>query len=240
MQYAAENADVQLGRMLDRLEQLGELDDTLVVLTADHGATWGEEFYGKTAAGSSSSDTNWYYGPDSLPSVYNNPSPALQPLINTGNVSFSYQSTSIQTWLKSASQPKRTEALKAMTTLPGVVATYWKNGGKYSLYKKNPIPSNEKQWFKNKARAIVNTMADANGPDLVALLRDKVSYGAYGDHGGYAESNQRVPMVFWSSDGQYAMDTSATFRTPDVMPTILKVLGIEQTYPTDGRARSLN
>ena len=38
-------------RMLDKLEELGELDDTLVVLTADHGATWGEEFYGKTAAG---------------------------------------------------------------------------------------------------------------------------------------------------------------------------------------------
>ena len=240
VQYAAEFADVQLGLMLDKLEALGQLDDTLVVLTADHGATWGEEFYGKTAAGSSSSDTNWYYGPDSLPSVYNNPSPALQPLIDTGNVAFSYQSTSIQTWLTSASQPKRTEALKAMTALPGVIATYWKNGGKYSLYKKNRIPSGEKQWFKSKAQAIVNTMADANGPDLVALLRDKVSYGAYGDHGGYQESNQRVPMVFWSTDGQYARDTSATFRTPDVMPTILRVLGIEQTYPTDGQARSLD
>ncbi len=127
-----------------------------------------------------------------------------------------------------------------MTTLPGVIATYWKNGGKYSLYKKNPIPSNQRQWFKNKAQAIVNTMADDNGPDLVALLRDKVSYGAYGDHGGYQESNQRVPMVFWSADGLYANDTSTTFRTPDVMPTILKVLGIEQTYMTDGQARPLS
>jgi hypothetical protein len=33
--------------------------------------------------------------------------------------------------------------------------------------------------------------------------------------------------------------TGSTFKTPDVMPTILRALGIKQTYPTDGRARSL-
>ncbi|MFL6070833.1 MAG: alkaline phosphatase family protein [Actinomycetes bacterium] len=240
VQYAAENADVQLGRMLDKLEDLGELDDTLVVLTADHGATYGEEYYGKKSPGvSTTSDTNWYYGPNSLPSVYNDPSPALAPLIATNNVAFSYQSTSIQTWLKDASKTQRNIALKAMKGLPGVIATYWRNGGKYQLYDKNPIPADEKQWFKSKAQAIVNTMADSNGPDLVALLRDKVSYGAYGDHGGASESVQRVPMVFWSQDMASGNNTSATFTTPDVMPTILQALGIEQTYPTDGRARSL-
>ncbi len=240
VQYAAENADVQLGLMLDKLEELGELDDTLVVLTADHGATWGEEFYGKTEPGTSTtSDTNWYYGPNSLPSVYNNPSPSLKPLIDTGNVAFSYQSTSIQTWLKDASSVQRNKALKAMKTLPGVMATYWRNGGRYQLYDKNAIPSSEKAWFKSKAQDIVNTMADANGPDLVGLLRDKVSYGAYGDHGGASESVQRVPMVFWSQDMATADNTSASFVTPDLMPTILRALGIEQTYPTDGQAHTL-
>ena len=80
----------------------------LVVLTADHGATFGTQYYGKTAPGASTtSDTNWYYGPDSKPTVYNDPSPAIQPLVATGNVQFSYQSTSIQTWLKDVSSPKR-------------------------------------------------------------------------------------------------------------------------------------
>ncbi len=31
--------------------------------------------------------------------IYNQPSPALQPLIDTGNVQFSYQSTAVETWL---------------------------------------------------------------------------------------------------------------------------------------------
>jgi len=239
VQYNAENADLQLGRMLDKLEELGELDDTLIVLTADHGATYGTNFYGKTAQGSGSSDTNWYYGPDSKPTIYNNPSPALKPLIDTGNVQFSYQSTSIQTWLKDASSSKRAKALKVMKKLPGVIATYWRQGSRYVLNDKNAMTPSDKSWWKATAQGIVDNMADSNGPDLVALLANEVSYGAYGDHGGASEPVQRVPMVFWSSSMASGNDTGAAFKTPDVMPTILQALGIEQTHPTDGKARSL-
>ena len=51
---AAENADVQLGKILDAVHQVDAQKGghTLVVLTADHGATFGQNFYGKTAAGS--------------------------------------------------------------------------------------------------------------------------------------------------------------------------------------------
>ena len=49
---AAENADVQLGKLLDAVKALDASDgrETLVVLTADHGATYGKNFNGKTAA----------------------------------------------------------------------------------------------------------------------------------------------------------------------------------------------
>ena len=90
-----------------------------------------------------------------------------------------------------------------------------------------------------QAYALIERAVTEERPDLVALLRDKVSYGAYGDHGGAGETVQRVPMVFWSSDMDAGNDTSSTFRTPDVLPTILEALGIEQTYPTDGSARPL-
>jgi hypothetical protein len=240
VQYNAENADVQLGLMLDQLESLGQLDDTLVVLTADHGATYGANFYGKTAAGSSSSDTHWYYGPDSMPSVYNDPSPALAPLLATGNVQFSYQSTSIQTWLKHASPPKRAEALKAMRALPGVIATYWRKGDRYVSKNTNQMSASDRSWWKRTSQEIVDNLADANGPDIVGLLADKTSYGAYGDHGGASESVQRVPMVFWSASMAGGADDASKFLTPDVMPTILQALGITETYPTDGHAHPLN
>ena len=47
---AAENADVQLGKILDEIKKVDQAKGgkTLVVLTADHGATYGKNFLGKT------------------------------------------------------------------------------------------------------------------------------------------------------------------------------------------------
>ena len=79
---------------------------------------------------------------------------------------------------------------------------------------------------RRTAQSIVNTMAAANGPDVVGLLADDVSYGAYGDHGSASEEVQRVPMVFWSPSIAYSNHTGARFTTPDVMPTTLRAMGI--------------
>ena len=78
------------------------------MLTADHGATYGENFHGKTTADAGNS--NWYYAPDrrlgrglvrprDTTRSTTSPSPDLQPLIDTGNIQFSYQSTAIEAWL---------------------------------------------------------------------------------------------------------------------------------------------
>ena len=111
VQCAAENADVQLGKLVDevRAEDAANGTHTLVVLTADHGATYAENFYGKTAAGAS--DSNWYYAPPSLgvydagsgakapdTVTYSNRSPSIAPL-DDGNLQFSYQSSAVESWL---------------------------------------------------------------------------------------------------------------------------------------------
>ena len=52
--------------ILDAVEALDAEDDgdTLVVLTADHGGTFGQSFYGRTEEGLSNS--NWYYAPQGV------------------------------------------------------------------------------------------------------------------------------------------------------------------------------
>ena len=41
-EYAcSENIDIQIGRVLDKLEEMGELDNTYVIYTADHGMAIG-------------------------------------------------------------------------------------------------------------------------------------------------------------------------------------------------------
>jgi arylsulfatase A-like enzyme len=252
VQCAAENADAQLGKILDAVHQVDAQKGghTLVVLTADHGATYGRHFYGKTAAGSG--DSNWYYAPADLgvwdagtngvldQVTYSNPSPDIAALNADGNVQFSYQSTAIEAWLLDRSTAAERAKAKQMLSLPGVTATYWKkrSGDGFRLQDTNPMTRSEKQWWKAHAQSIVDTMAAPDGPDVIGLLHDKTSYGVYGDHGGAQESVQRVPMVFWMP-GMRADATRESFRTPDVLPTILAAMGIRPTSRTDGRPHEL-
>jgi hypothetical protein len=244
---AAKNADAQLGRMLDKLKALGQLDDTLVVLTADHGATHGASFYGKPTL--LAGDTNWYYDPLNASidggapsgSFYNNPSPQISNLNAAlgGNLQFSYQSTSIQAWLTDNSPAKKAAATAAMNNVAGVTASYWRDGDHYVLGAKNPMTKSEEKWWKKNGQQIIDGMAADNGPDVVGLLHDDTSYGVYGDHGGASEEVQRVPVVFWSSNGQHGNAVDETFRTPDIMPTILGELRIPLTHSVDGKAHKL-
>jgi hypothetical protein len=236
----AHNADLQLGRMKDKLASLGLLDDTLIVLTADHGATHGGSYYGKTTSGAG--DSNWYWAPNGVwdggafdTTTYNSPSPALLPLNATGNLQFAYQSTSIQAWLTDSSPAQLTAEAAVMKTLPGVMASYYKSGDHYVLAGKNAMAPAERKWWNAHGQAIIDTMAGASGPDVVGLLHDNVSYGAYGDHGGVNEEVQRVPVVFWQQ-GMRPSPRSSAFRTPDIMPTILQAMGISLTQTVDGKA----
>jgi hypothetical protein len=71
--FVARNADAQVGKVVDALDAKGILDDTLIVITADHAAQTGNPFFGVLAPGVSNprcappstgirSDCNWYYG----------------------------------------------------------------------------------------------------------------------------------------------------------------------------------
>ncbi len=101
------------------------------MLTADHGATYGENFHGKTtrapatATGTTrrpASGTRRVRADPTEHRLYNQPSPALQPLIATGNIQFSYQSTAIEAWLIDHSVTKMKEGAAAMLKTPGVTA----------------------------------------------------------------------------------------------------------------------
>jgi hypothetical protein len=248
---AAENADVQLGKLLDEVKRVDAERGgrTLVVLTADHGATYAKRFYGKTGAGDS--DSNWYYAPPELgvwdagsaatapdTVTYSRPSPAVKRLNADGNLQFSYQSTAIESWLIDHSAAKKRVGARIMLRMPGVIASYWRRGEHFVLHGTNHMTRSERRWWSAHGQELVDTMAAPNGPDVIGLEHDRTSYGVYGDHGGAQRSVQRVPMVFWSP-GMDGDSTARPFRTADVMPTILRAMGIRLTAPTDGEAHPL-
>jgi arylsulfatase A-like enzyme len=99
------------------------------------------------------------------------------------------------------------------------------------------MSSSEKAWWSEHGQELVNTLVSPNGPDVVALLKDQVSYGVYGDHGGAQKDVQRVPVVFWSpSMGN--LTVNGGFRSIDILPTILQAMGIAAD-PMDGSAWNL-
>ena len=232
----AQNADRQLAKLLLALADNGQLEDTLVVLTADHGSQPSRHFYGVNAAGRG--DYNWYAG-TAENGTYDQPSPSLQPLLATGNVAFTYQDSAIRTWLTDRSDAKLREAARAMAGLPGVVAVFRKEGDRYRLDRfarpSTRMGRSERRWYKAHAQEIVNTMAAPSAADVVGLLAKDTSYGVAGDHGGAQRNVQWIPLVFWES-GFAGHQRRTPARSVDITPTILRELGLTVPAGLDGRA----
>ena len=244
MEYAAATADAQVGRIMDALEESGDLDSTLVVLTADHGsvAAADDHFHGTYDPELNYGFFNWYFGDVENDVDYNRPQPALQPLTDTGNVGMTYSDSMLAVWLLDQSAEKVAEAAAIMRGLPDVTAV-WRNDGDH-FTRVSPVrwdrmrSPGEKAWFARKAQELVDTQAADYGPDLVATLPDNTTYSVAGDHGGIQRATQLIPIVFGGA-GLSSRDVWAPVRSVDIMPTILKALGIPATYPMDGVAYSL-
>ena len=246
MPWIAKNADDQLGKLIAKLKLLNQFNDTLIVVTADHGSTYGKDDGFKGVNAYNMGNANWYAGRwhagSSVESTSTGP-PALKPLMDTGKVAFSYQSTAIETWLKGdPTGADKREVAAVMETLPGVIATYILNGDRYKYYSALPTMTvAERAWWSAHGQELVNTMACSGSADVVGLLADKTSYGAFGDHGGAQKDVQRIPMVWYVPGMKHAVDNKTAMRLVDIMPTILKTMGIQAktSDPMDGSAYTL-
>ena len=233
-------ADQQVGRIVQRLKDDGLLDDTLIVLTTDHGQQTSKHFYGVDGLGRG--NLNWYYGSDA-DETYLSPQPEIQRLVDeTGNVEMSMQDSAIRTWLVDRSRSAKKDAARVMSTLAGVRATYVLADDRYRLVWHAPRSrwkSSEWQWWRRHGQEIVDTAAADYGADVIGLLRDDASYGVAGDHGGAQESVQRIPIVFSGPGVKAGVRPRDAMRSVDIMPTVLRALGIRETHWTDGRAYRL-
>lgn len=237
MAHVAKVADRQIGRLVDRLEADGLMDETLIVLTTDHGQLTSKNFYGINEAGRG--NYNWYYGSDSDES-YLLPSPEIQKLIDgTGdNIEMSMQDSAVRAWLNDRTRKDKKQAADVMATLGGVQASYWREGRHYVLRWRAPrgdFTNSEWAWFRQHAQEIVNTEAHGYGPEVIGLLANNTSYGVAGDHGGAQESVQRIPIVFYGAGVTPGSTVPDEVRSVDILPTVLREMQIPVTHWMDGR-----
>ena len=228
--FIAKLADEQVGRIVDALDTAGILDETLVVVTADHGAQTGEHFFGVNQA--FQSNFNWYYGVETTTGSnedYRMASPAIQGLVDDlgSNLGFSYQDAHIAVLLNDQSLSSLRDGAEAVRDLPRVVAAYYRDGDHYVRHGTvGHMGRPERQWFNRHAQELVDTMAAPGGPDVVGLLRNHTTYGVIGDHGGHQKQVQNIPIVFSWPGLEDGKRHHRAMRAVDVMPTILRLMGI--------------
>ena len=241
MAAMAKVADEQVGRVIAKLKADGLLDETLVVLTTDHAQNTAVNYFGQD--GLNRGNLNWYYGQDADEN-YTQPQPEIQKLIDgtNANVAMSMQDSAIRTWLKTNDWDAKVQAADVMKTLGGVRAVYVRDGDHYVKRWQAPRPdwgAAEFAWHQKHSQEIVDTEAAAYGPDVIGLLANDTSYGVKGDHGGAQESVQRIPIVFYGAGVTAGRSPGTPIRSVDITPTILRELGIAETFPTDGTAYPL-
>lgn len=195
MEYATETADAQVGRIIQALEDSGEMDDTLVMLTADHGsvAADADQFNGDFEPENDYGYDNWYYGSPAHDVPHLRPQDALLPLIDGTDDGAGPERRPVLQRLvapRVAEGPVLRGGRRSRGDhggLPDVTAVWRRDGDRYvrvSPVRWDRMQGAEKLWFSRKAQELVDTRAAAHGPDLIATLPDDTTYSVLGDHGG--------------------------------------------------------
>jgi len=255
--FIAKTADQQVGRLMDALEDQGLLEDTLVVITADHAAQTGKRFHGRfdtftvgtninacdpatpTSPSALRSDCNWYYGQESGPladEAYLDPSPAIRQLRDAltppngeTNLRFSYQDGHIAAWLNDTSTARKQEAAEAILDLPDVIASYRlsDDSDDYELHGTR-MPSSGPE--RSWFRDHAQTLVDTMAaPYGPDVVALLRGDTTYGVMGDHGGHQEEIQRIpmIFSWPGLKAAEPNQPMRLVDVLPTILTTMNID-------------
>ena len=214
-------ADAQLGRILHELDAQNLSDRTMVVVTADHGGQRHDVYLGNGRFQSCCAFENLDDPVD--------PPFWLDHLNQLGKLRTAYVDSSINLWLADQSEANERALTRGLQDVSGVTEIYAKRrmGTEYryeQVYAHLETQSARFQaWARQHSSELVNTMAGAAGPDLVALMADGYGFGRIGGHGGAQEKVQRIPMII-RVPGESPSTRTVPMRLMDVAPEVMRVL----------------
>ncbi len=229
-------ADQELGRILDRLEREGLLDETVLVITADHGGQASETLYGRQVPGEHSKDQ--YYGRGENFDYSEDYYPGLKPLVETGLLEIATMNTMISFWTRPLNEQQRETFVSVLSRLPGISEVYLKkSSGDYTLAFRSPkLKGAELAWVKQHNQKLVNTMGGDSGPNCVGMLFDGHGYALPGMHGGAQELVQRIPLIVVSPNlGRVPAHSKAWARLVDINPMVGRLMGLPGHPRLDGK-----
>jgi hypothetical protein len=233
-------ADRELGRILDRLDSRGLLDETVIFITADHGGQNSSKFLGRFRPGKHQADS--YYGKAANFDFTDDPPPVLAPLLKTGKLQAAAMDTLFLLWAEDLTDDELKIFEKEIPQIPGVSEAYrlvLKNR-QYSyerFYRSPQLKKRELQWANQHHEKLANSLAADSGPEFVATLFDNTGYAMIGAHGGAQELVQRIPMIVISPNlVRTGSRSKAWMRLVDVNPVMGKLMGLPDRDDLDGTA----
>lgn len=227
-------ADAQVGRLVAFLKEKGWDRDTILVVTADHAGMGASDWHGRDQPGASWG--NWAWGQLENAQTVAQIRPQLAPLVDAGLRAL-YSDTALRLYLKPGADLERILAITR--ALPGVVLVARKDktpgGFRYTPVFSEParLSPIERRWFEAMVPGLLDTWACERGPDMIALLDERTSWGQPGDHGGAQHAVQAIPMII-AGPGIPAGHITAAARLVDLAPTLWDLFGRTPPAPMDG------
>jgi hypothetical protein len=203
MAQVINNVDVQVGRLIDAYKQAGIYDQTIFVITADHGMTpWLHTIEDKQISSILSS-----YGGR-----------------GTGRVDY---------YLNNPAKAGEAAEKIAQLQLQGIHGVYYKLKNQDGTYSYFPAPTTLKSIDSRLDacyRYLASTYASAQGPDLVYFTAENWKSGtstALGDHGQATWDNQHIPLIMSGPGIRKGGMSTAPARLVDIAPTVLTAMGLK-------------
>jgi predicted AlkP superfamily pyrophosphatase or phosphodiesterase len=199
------NADTQIGRLVDAYKQAGIYDQTIFVVTADHGMT---------------------------PETFTISMPAIRRLLTQSGITIVTGGREI--YLVNPDRAAEAAELIANAGIEFVNGVYykWKSGdGSYS-YLPTPITAKNTNTDLNKCyQYLASTYASEKSCDVLVTTVDenwhKVESVNRGNHGAVTWTNQHIPLVISGPGVKRGVVSESPARLVDIAPTVLTLMGVE-------------
>ncbi len=238
-------ADLALGDILNFLEEKKWLEETVILVTADHGGQANESFHGLTQPGLG---TNYLFYANAKNRKNIELPKSLAPILKNNWVEAISHDSGLRIWTKNLTHIQLSKLATEVSALPGVAEVYTlhKTENRYHYVRTFRSPSlkgKELQWANENNADLVETMATQGAAQIVALLFDKHGYGFLGDHGGAQEWVQRIPLIVHSPNIApqfHGTELPNKARLVDVNPILSKIMGLSSPTELDGNSQGID
>ena len=198
------NVDRQIGRLIEAYRRLGIFDQTLFVVTADHGM---------------------------IPNTRNVRGALIRGAVEkTGTTAIAGGE---YVYLKDQTRSKQAADNLASTNITGVDAAYYKahEAGSYRYEPAALTVAKISRDLDAAYRYLLSSYAGPTSPDVTAVLDENTMVGeqalnSRGTHGGLSWNVQHIPLILAGPGVKKGYASEMPARLVDVAPTALSVMGI--------------